>query len=49
MDMKYTYLPVQDLPKFTQIWIFGLKIPMSSGNPGLDSKAQLLNVYKYRK
>jgi hypothetical protein len=25
VPMKYTSLPLQDLPKFTQIWIFGLK------------------------
>jgi hypothetical protein len=26
MPLKNKHLPLQDLPKFTQIWIFGLKI-----------------------
>jgi hypothetical protein len=35
IEIEYTYkhLPLQDPPKFTQIWIFGLKIPIPSGNP----------------
>jgi hypothetical protein len=28
------HLLLQDPPKITLIWIFGLKIPISSGNPG---------------
>jgi hypothetical protein len=26
MTLKYQHLPLQEFPKFTQIWIFGLKI-----------------------
>jgi hypothetical protein len=26
MAPKYLHLPLQDLPKFIQIWIYGLKI-----------------------
>jgi hypothetical protein len=29
----YQHLPLQDPTKFTQIWIFGLKIYAASGNP----------------
>jgi hypothetical protein len=29
----YQHLPLQAPPKFTQIWIFWLKIHMPSGNP----------------
>jgi hypothetical protein len=30
----YQQLPLQDRSEFTQIWIFGLKIGVPSGNPG---------------
>jgi hypothetical protein len=31
----HQHLPLQDPPKFTQIAIFGLKIPIPSGNPNV--------------
>jgi hypothetical protein len=32
VSKQYQHLTLQDLPKFTQIWIFGLKIYVPSGN-----------------
>jgi hypothetical protein len=35
-QVSIKYLPVQDPPKFTQIWIFWFE-NKPSGNPGLDT------------
>jgi hypothetical protein len=37
---------LQDPPNFTQIWIFGWKIPIPSGNDGLGNTEANLKVYQ---
>jgi hypothetical protein len=40
---KYQHLPLQDPPKFAQIWIFGLK--KTSVNPGDVATVKLSSVF----
>jgi hypothetical protein len=41
----YQHFSLQDTPKFTQIWIFGLKIHIPSGNPGRTRKNDVLRDF----
>jgi hypothetical protein len=37
----YPHLELQDLPTFTKIWNFGLKLCIPSGNPASETLLQL--------